>query len=196
MKIKIIYISIFISFFNFADAQNSIKSLSGYRDFLNARFDLNSNWKGAKDFRLNRLVDLSINKNSNIDFVIPLHIVVNKDTLICFFYTQTLKKEFKNMTVCFNATENLLAKSIAKFPKESIVNASINFDSIYQYMQSNIVVNSQNFDINKYLDSEISDFCCRPDTYIKRLELIYLFFVNGIIIREESATGRLYYVSF
>ena len=80
--------------------------------------------------------------------------------------------------------------------KEISLPDKIDFDSVFLLMKSNVIVNTEKYDLNYVLDSDTPNICCHPKTQKERFALLYLFFVNGIILTEDTFAGTLHYAPF
>ena len=63
-------------------------------------------------------------------------------------------------------------------------------------MKSNIVINSSDFNIEKFIESNPDSYCCRFENNTELYRLIYLFFINGILLFPEDGTLNLHYLSY
>jgi hypothetical protein len=62
----------------------------------------------------------------------------------------------------------------------------VNMDSVYAFMKGNMEINTSLFNLNKALELNLSNACCKAPFNEERLRLIYFFFVNGVILGESE----------
>jgi hypothetical protein len=177
-----------------------VRKIEGYASIIERRFQPNGDslWRNRLDANMDELIILTLKKSCKYEMIIPLQYVSNNqnDTLIYFFYTKKLKTYKKRPIQWSNIDSNLLNHSIICINKREIRNRNIDFDSVALLMRENIQINSKNFDLEKYLDENISNFCYQGKNERDIFEVIYLFFKNGIILSEDPHTGRLHYLSY
>lgn len=174
-----------------AQKKSFLNPVKGYRETLTAE-------KNLSDFKTSRVADnlLRIVLQSNeSNLIIPL-LAINPlgDTVILFFKSNVLKNKTE---VSFLNGENFRKLALWEINKKDVIERKQSFyDSTFRYMQNNMMVNTVIFDFDKFSSSNIDGYCCRPNGYIDRLKEIYLFFINGILVKEDESTGKLFYLPY
>jgi hypothetical protein len=197
MKIlKQTLVLVFLAFMNqhcsLAQTQNTIKPIPGYAEVLNKRFNSGS-WFNNHERNLDNLLKVVLSKGNVYNEIVPLRFISANDTTIVFYYSKELKKMNKKTPIHFTNHKPISSSSFKIMrERELILKSSIvRYDSIFQWMKSNMAINSSLFDLDAFLNSNVSSVCCRPNGYDESLIMIYSFFVNGILLAEEGHSGKL-----
>jgi len=174
--------------------QNTVEPINGYKNVLDLRFNNKKLWNKEQEMTITSLVDVVLKLGKAYNQIIPLQFVENgTDTLIQFYYSKDLKRSHKKAPIKFTNRQRFERKPFASIQKK-IQEPRFDYDSIYSVMKENMLINSSTFNLDRYLDSKTLDAtCCQPKTQDERLYLIYIFFRNGILLGEDTPTGRLYY---
>jgi hypothetical protein len=174
--------------------QNTVEPINGYKNILDLRFSNEDLWRKEKEKNTTSLIDVVLKLGKGYNQIVPLQLVENgTDTLIQFYFANDLKKIHKKKPIKFTNSLKLEKKPFASIQKK-IHEPRFDYDSIYSVMKGNMLVNSSIFNLDRYLDGKtLNATCCQPKTQDERLYLIYIFFRNGILLGEDTLTGRLYY---
>jgi hypothetical protein len=174
-------------------AQPTIIPIPGYREVLNKRFGSGTTWFSSREANLNDLVGIVLSKKNTYNQIVPLRFVDAGDTTIVFYYSKHLPKLIKRAPARFTYVKTIPTGGFAKMPQRELISKSkmLNYDSIFRWMTSNMLINSSLFDLDTYLDADVNSFCYRPKGYNDSLVMIYCFFINGILVAEDRGSGWL-----
>lgn len=176
--------------------QDNLWYIRNYRPLIEERFNNSEAWYNNRWKNLDAVVEVTLDPSNNMDITIPLIQTVNGDSTVIFCNTRLLRKYYKK-TINFHTELDLTKACVAKMKKSEIASPKqFNYDSIFKVMEGNIKLNRAIYSFDAFVDSNQTSYCCLAGTYYDRLKLIYYFFINGILLVEDSHTGRLHYMRY
>jgi len=178
-----------------------VYKVEGYRSIFERRFSEagHENWFSDLEANMTDLIRVVAKKSNKYQIIVPLQLVTQQgDTSIAFYYAKSLRK-IKNTPIKWTSLSGdarLKEHPILVIPKKEIAGMSIDFDSVARVMRNNIVINSEKFNFDVYLATNVDTICYRATTFPDLCQMVYLFFTNGVILSEDPHTSSLYYLSY
>ena len=174
--------------------------MKGYKAILNDRF-VKKIWPDVKDRDLNLLIELSLDKRNRYNSIIPLIVTAPLlDTVVHFFYADQLKSMGKRKArlKLYNRPDSVPSGAVAIVGMDELKKwQRLDFDSVFNVMTKNMIVNTETFDMDRFLDLNLDELCCENLSRNETFFIAYSFFINGILLtRNHIYGGRLQFVPY